>query len=400
MKRAGPTAPRRAIGVPRFELGTSPTRTERATRLRHTPSKHRLAPVRSGRPAARHRSVTVPGTVKEASRRCHESRTSPASVRGRPVPGTVTRLERSRGTTRSRPRRLPGARRSGGGRSRRSPAAGRAGGGRTRTRRPRGAGCPGRPRGAEQGSGRGRGQGAGRRGRAPCAALTVSVCRAGPERNASAISGGSAGGSEAPHRPKTRVFSAAERATRSRCGAILPPGLEQARDRQAVARTPRARRDSRGAGQDESAHELRPPNRQAQRDRAAERVADDRRPGRPGAPRGYPRRQSGSRRPAAGRNRRGREGPARSAAARAGAAVPARASSQPSRRARARGAAARRLPPRGSEGALPDPRRSAPRTPAAQALRPTPAAIILGDDESLGEAGPLIPAGQPRGEVD
>jgi hypothetical protein len=32
------------IGVPRFELGTSPTRTERATRLRHTPSSaHRLA---------------------------------------------------------------------------------------------------------------------------------------------------------------------------------------------------------------------------------------------------------------------------------------------------------------------------------------------------------------------
>ena len=31
------------IGVPRFELGTSPTRTERATRLRHTPGKTRLA---------------------------------------------------------------------------------------------------------------------------------------------------------------------------------------------------------------------------------------------------------------------------------------------------------------------------------------------------------------------
>ena len=30
------------IGVPRFELGTSPTRTERATRLRHTPSAHRV----------------------------------------------------------------------------------------------------------------------------------------------------------------------------------------------------------------------------------------------------------------------------------------------------------------------------------------------------------------------
>jgi uncharacterized membrane protein YphA (DoxX/SURF4 family) len=28
------------IGVPRFELGTSPTRTERATRLRHTPKRH------------------------------------------------------------------------------------------------------------------------------------------------------------------------------------------------------------------------------------------------------------------------------------------------------------------------------------------------------------------------
>src|SRR5215211_9446040 len=36
--------PRDSIGVPRFELGTSPTRTERATRLRHTPSGDRLAP--------------------------------------------------------------------------------------------------------------------------------------------------------------------------------------------------------------------------------------------------------------------------------------------------------------------------------------------------------------------
>src|SRR5262249_60698249 len=33
-----------SIGVPRFELGTSPTRTERATRLRHTPrAAHRVA---------------------------------------------------------------------------------------------------------------------------------------------------------------------------------------------------------------------------------------------------------------------------------------------------------------------------------------------------------------------
>ena len=32
-----------SIGVPRFELGASPTRTERATRLRHTPSRDRVA---------------------------------------------------------------------------------------------------------------------------------------------------------------------------------------------------------------------------------------------------------------------------------------------------------------------------------------------------------------------
>ena len=31
------------IGVPRFELGASPTRTERATRLRHTPRRRRVA---------------------------------------------------------------------------------------------------------------------------------------------------------------------------------------------------------------------------------------------------------------------------------------------------------------------------------------------------------------------
>src|SRR6185295_11005911 len=31
------------IGVPRFELGTSPTRTERATRMRHTPGARRVA---------------------------------------------------------------------------------------------------------------------------------------------------------------------------------------------------------------------------------------------------------------------------------------------------------------------------------------------------------------------
>src|SRR2546429_7552785 len=37
------------IGVPRFELGTSPTRTERATRLRHTPGTPRLPNGSAGR---------------------------------------------------------------------------------------------------------------------------------------------------------------------------------------------------------------------------------------------------------------------------------------------------------------------------------------------------------------
>src|SRR5205085_11313349 len=41
--RGNQGVPRALIGVRRFELGTSPTRTERATRLRHTPSPDRLA---------------------------------------------------------------------------------------------------------------------------------------------------------------------------------------------------------------------------------------------------------------------------------------------------------------------------------------------------------------------
>ncbi len=43
-----PLFPHVLIGVPRFELGTSPTRTERATRLRHTPSAHRVPAPRPG----------------------------------------------------------------------------------------------------------------------------------------------------------------------------------------------------------------------------------------------------------------------------------------------------------------------------------------------------------------
>jgi hypothetical protein len=44
--------PATLIGVPRFELGTSPTRTERATRLRHTPrAMHRVASLGTDRRA-------------------------------------------------------------------------------------------------------------------------------------------------------------------------------------------------------------------------------------------------------------------------------------------------------------------------------------------------------------
>src|SRR5439155_5594082 len=51
------------VGVPRFELGASPTRTERATRLRHTPRRRqstgwgRPPPLVTLSPQSRHRHV-------------------------------------------------------------------------------------------------------------------------------------------------------------------------------------------------------------------------------------------------------------------------------------------------------------------------------------------------------
>ena len=42
-RRGNRRVPPCSIGVPRFELGTSPTRTERATRLRHTPSRPQVS---------------------------------------------------------------------------------------------------------------------------------------------------------------------------------------------------------------------------------------------------------------------------------------------------------------------------------------------------------------------
>ncbi len=59
--------------MPRFELGTSPTRTERATRLRHTPSVHRVPSAGPGRPrlspvAARDEIVAYANALLEVER--------------------------------------------------------------------------------------------------------------------------------------------------------------------------------------------------------------------------------------------------------------------------------------------------------------------------------------------
>jgi hypothetical protein len=53
---------------------------------------------------------------------------------------------------------------------------------------------------------------------------SVSVCSAGPARNASAISGSNPAGSATPHQPKVSVRPRRERAMRARYGAIAFPG--------------------------------------------------------------------------------------------------------------------------------------------------------------------------------
>ena len=56
---AGNGLPHALIGVPRFELGTSPTRTERATRLRHTPSRPQGTRSRPGWSVRRRRACSL-----------------------------------------------------------------------------------------------------------------------------------------------------------------------------------------------------------------------------------------------------------------------------------------------------------------------------------------------------
>ena len=60
--RWGTTGSPAAIGVPRFELGASPTRTERATRLRHTPSCDKGDPFSGSSRVGRRLARWPPGT--------------------------------------------------------------------------------------------------------------------------------------------------------------------------------------------------------------------------------------------------------------------------------------------------------------------------------------------------
>ena len=61
--RCGVLRGNRVIGLPRFELGTSPTRTERATRLRHSPTGPSLALPYSSCVSARARRVAAAAAV-------------------------------------------------------------------------------------------------------------------------------------------------------------------------------------------------------------------------------------------------------------------------------------------------------------------------------------------------
>ena len=184
-------------------------------------------------------------------------------------------------------------------------------------------------------------------------AWRVSVWCAGPARNASAISGSSPSGSATPHQPNATRRPSRERAHACRCGAISRPGCatpdhgERHLRPSAVGRADPGRR-----GEDDAADRVGTQHGGAERDHAAERVADphraDRSPPRPRPPRGRRRRRTSTSR-ASGSGAEppwpGRSG-TRTRCSRGERRARARASSRPSRRARARarGAARRRRP--------------------------------------------------------
>ena len=221
---------------------------------------------------------------RDARSGCPDLNWGPLRPERSALPGCATpRVSKVSGspreTTRSHPRRRRAFRRSAGARSRRSAAAARAAAVRTRTRRRRGAGCPARPRARATGQ-RTRSRSARGSSRvSACAALTVSVWRAGPARKPSTTSAGSAWrvrGAPAPEDERPQHRRAGHPAPMRR---DPPARLERSRDRERVARPASARRDARRARENDASDELGPADRQAQRDRTAERVPDDRRRG-------------------------------------------------------------------------------------------------------------------------
>ena len=103
-----------SIGVPRFELGTSPTRTERATRLRHTPSAGRVARPgissahAAGRPLRRRlhalsaRAGARAGGISAAGRAARARRSIPTATRRRGSRRSTTLQRRARARARRR----------------------------------------------------------------------------------------------------------------------------------------------------------------------------------------------------------------------------------------------------------------------------------------------------------
>ena len=108
------------IGVPRFELGTSPTRTERATRLRHTPERGQYGtgttcPSRSRRrrSAAVYRASGAARAADHARRRPRGGRTQPdACSTGAASGSSSTAASASRHRRARRRRRAAAARRA------------------------------------------------------------------------------------------------------------------------------------------------------------------------------------------------------------------------------------------------------------------------------------------------
>ena len=231
--------------------------------------------------------------------------------RGDPVRGARARASPTKRRSRGSPRgRRPAARRSGGGRSRRSSAAARGGGARTRSRPRRGPSCRSLPRGRGRGTSTRSSSARGSETSNARPAWRVSVWCAGPTRNASASSGSSASGSATPHQPNAARRPSRECAHACRYGAIRRPGRATPSTASVTWARAGRRADAGRRGEDEPANRVRTQRRGAERDDAAERVADP-----DGAARSPPRPRSRGR-PRPARRRRALRAAARASVAR------------------------------------------------------------------------------------